>query len=483
MWLIVLGSSLSPIGLAATTPVTAAPTSSTAKPEAVSAEKPKPEYPQNLNGAKQAFKDTNYTESLKILARLEGDNAGNVEYDYLLGRCALETRNFDLAVSAFTRALTVDPGFAAARFELARTYYSKGVALLARGPFEQARAEFTIVSSMNPPADLISSIKQYQANIDKYLKVRETEFKLFVQMTGGYDTNLASTSDFYYFDYYDYGTASQQTYRLKEENRERESIFGQMQAGIGIAWPLFSNNFEIFGNLLTGGQSYSSQHDYDQSWDQIQFGARHYGENDKKTVRAQFRKIHLMEKDENYNEEGGVTLEWAIKMNKHNALTFTIMGGDSSYHDNQTHVYSVNYNRSSVEWTHLLEGTNKPSVQILLVGGRDNPQQCNNNTGPNNYCPGIYSRDVGGYRLAWSTNLTERSRFYSSLFYEKSDYDREFFYQQRVDRRLEVFLGLNTTFGSHWYIRPELHYINNESTINLYSYERGVASVTLGWGF
>lgn len=205
-----------------------------------------------------------------------------MEYDYLLGRVGLETKNFDLAVSALVRVLTVAPDFAAARFELARTYYSKGVAYLARGPFEQARSEFNLVSAMNPPSELRQAIEQYQANIDTYLKVRETEFNLFLEMTGGYDSNVGSTSEHYYFSYYDYSTATQNTYRLEEQNRERESGFTQGQAGIGIDWPLFSNNFEIFGNLMVGGKSYSKESGFDHNWNQVQFGARHYGESDKK---------------------------------------------------------------------------------------------------------------------------------------------------------------------------------------------------------
>jgi len=446
--------------------------------EKAGAQVEKPVYPQTFAGAKQAFEDNNFLDALKILIKLESDFAGKVEYDYLLGRSALETKNFDLATSAFIRVLTVDPDFAAARFELARTYYSKGVAMLARGPFEQARSEFEIVSGMNPSSELRQAIDQYQANIDKYLEIRETEYKMFVEMTGGYDSNIGSTSDHYYFSYYDYGTATQNTYRLDEENREKESGFGQAQAGIGIAWPLFSNNFEVFGNLLVGGKSYSSNYEYDHTWNQIQFGARHYGENDKKTIRFRFRQTDLVDGGERYHEDDGVSLEWAIKANKTNALTFWVMGGDSSYHAHETYVFSVNYNRSGAEWTHLFEGKSKPSVQILLVAGRDNPQECENST----YCPDAYARDVGGYRLAWSANMSKQSRFYSSFFFQDSEYDREFFYQHRNDQRIEVFLGLNTSFGDSWYVRPEIHYINNDSSINLYSYERWVASITLGWG-
>lgn len=438
----------------------------------------KPVYPQTMEGAKQAYKDKNYLDSLKILLKLESDNAGKVEYDYLLGRCALETNNLNLAVSAFTRVLTVAPDFAAARFELARTYYSKGVAMLARSPFEQARAEFDLVSDMNPPADLRQAIDQYQANIDTYLTVRETEFNLFAEMTGGYDSNVGSTSEHFYFSYYDYAAATPKTYRLEEENRERESGFTQGQAGIGINWPLFSNNFEVFGNLLVGGKSYSKERAYDHNWNQAQFGFRHYGESDKKTLRFRFRQTHLSDTDELYHEQNEAMLKWAIKSSDTEAFSLWLLGGDSSYHVQDTHVFSVNYNRQGFEATILSEGKRKSSSQLLLMTGRDNPQECHDYM----YCPDKYARDVTGIRMAWSANIFDQSRFYTSLYIEKSEYANEFFYQRRKDDRSEVLLAINTGFGDSWYVRQEVHYIHNESSIDLYTYERWVASLTIGWG-
>ena len=444
----------------------------------------KPVYPETLAGAKQAFKDKKFPESLVILAKLEGNYAGQVEYDYLLGRAALETKNFDAAVAAFTRALTVDPEFAAARFELARTYYSKGVFLLARGPFEQARSEFKLVSKMNPPAELRQAINQYQAQIDTYLKVRETEFNVFVELTAGYDSNVGSFSEDGYFSYYDYSINKQVFYQLDDkDNKDRESGFTQAQAGIGIAWPLFSNDFEIFGNLQAGGRSYANNHDFDHTWNQIQLGARHYGKSDKKTIRTRFKNTDVFEEDnskQRYHDEGELMLEWAIKLNDRNAITLWGLGGDSSYHVHDTHVFSVNYNRQGAEWTHLSNSTRKSSYQLLLVTGRDNPKECKDFV---MYCPSAYARDVNGLRLGWSTNIFDATRFYSSFYMQYSEYDQNFFYQRRIDRRAELVFATNTSLAETWSVRSEIHLIDNNSSVDLYDHERWLASATLGWGF
>ena len=437
----------------------------------------KPTYPQTFEGAEQAFKDTNFLDALKILIKLESDYAGRVEYDYLLGRAALETGNFDAATAAFTRVLTVDPDFAAARFELARTFYSKGVSKLARGPFEQARSEFEIVSSMNPPAALSQAIEQYQANIDKYLEVRETEFRLFAEMTGGYDTNIGSTSSKETFSYFDYGTNSQQTYDLRNDNKTKESAYSQGQAGIGIDWPLFSNNFEVFGNLQAGERTYDKDSGYNHYWSEVQFGFRHYGENNKKALRFRFRQTNLTNSDERYHEQGETMFKWDIKNNETQAVSLWLLGGNSNYQAHGTHVFSVDYNRQGFEAT-ILNDDKTTAFRILLMSGRDNPQECKNST----YCPSTYARDVSGFRASWSAKMFDSSLFYTSLYFENSDYDNDFFFQQRKDKRTELFIATKTTFGDSWYIKPEIQYILNDSSLDVYHYQRWVASLTFGWG-
>lgn len=457
-------------------------TKTKASPEKLTAQPVKPVYAVTLAGAKQAFKDTNYLDALKILIKLEDKYAGSVEYDYLLGRCALETKNFDTAAAAFIRALTIDPDFAAARFELARTYYSKGVAKLSRGPFEQARAEFKIVATMNPPAELRQAIKQYQSNIDKYLEVRETEFSFFFDTTIGYDTNINSSSNKDFQGYTDSGTGASYLFDLRKPDEERESGFGQAQAGFGIALPLFSNNFEVFGNLLFGGKSYERNHDYDHTWDQVQMGLRHYGESNKKTLRFRFKSTDRRREGERYHEQGEGMFEWASKINKNTALTFWLLGGDSSYYGYETHVFSVNYNRQGIEATRISDGKSKASFQLLFFTGRDNSQDCGDNNN-NNYCPDAYARDVRGLRVAFGANLFDQSRFYSSLYLEDSDYDRDFLNQRRKDKRIEALLAINSGFGDSMYVRPEILYIQNDSTLYVFDHDRWVTSITIGWGF
>lgn len=115
--------------------------------------------PPDLTEAQQAFNDGQYQQAMALLTPLEATQAGVVEFDYLYGRAALEAGDLNTAIAALSRVLALDPGFAGARLELARTYYSKGVKEHSRGSFEQARSEFDNVLEQKPPRHIKNPLR------------------------------------------------------------------------------------------------------------------------------------------------------------------------------------------------------------------------------------------------------------------------------------------------------------------------------------
>lgn len=446
----------------------------------ITSQSTRPLYPQTITGANRAYRDKNYQAALTILLKLEGDYAGRVEYDYLLGRCALATKQHDVAIAAFTRALTVDPNFAAARFELARTYYSKGVVLLARSPFEQARAEFSLVTKMDPPAELLKAIAGYQANIDKYLKEREAEFDVHVELAGGYDSNVATRSSNHSFSYYDSSLPGTRTYTLQDPDFDNQSVFTQIEIGAGIDWPLFSKYFEVFAGLDLGGRGYLGANNKDLTWTYFRFGARHYGKKDKKTIQFSHRKTDIFDNLDvpvRYHGEGRFLLSWEYKNRPNNVLKFFVMSGHSDYHQSNTHTFTVNYDRAGIEMTHLLEGKRKATIEAMLVSGADFEPECNNSS----FCQNSYERNVRGLRLGWGINVSESSRLHANIYVENSLYHQQFFFLQRRDHRREIFLAMNTNLGKSWYIRPEIHYSENVSNLSLFEHDRLLVITRVGW--
>lgn len=114
------------------------------------------------------------------------------------------------------------------------------------------------------------------------------------------------------------------------------------------------------------------------------------------------------------------------------------------------------------------------------MAGRDEQQRCDSGL-----CPNIapYTRNINGVRLAYSRNIFTQSRFYSSLYLQHSDYDNDLFFQHREDDRIELFFGMNTPLSESLTLRPEIHFIENDSNINLYTFKRIVATMTIRWEY
>ena len=431
----------------------------------------------NLQQAEQVYKEGRYAEAVEILRPLEADHAGEVEYDYLLGRAALEAGELNLAIAALSRAITVDPSFAAARIQLARAYYNKGVIEHSRGAFEQARAEFANVLELDPPTPIRKSIQDYIEVIDKYLEVRHINTQVYVELAGGFDSNVQSSPSQSYFTFYEPFTTSTYTVKLDETTRRRESSLGSVRAGVQLTLPLFSRYFDVFAAARTSATTYPSAHELDQDTFAGQFGAHHYGDSNKKTFSINFNETSL--DGRRYADEFYVNLEWAQRINEDNQLSLRLIGGDINYEDQQ-HVRSVAGGRIGIEWTHLPTSTNNRSEQILLLSGRDDAQRCDQNCNFN-FAP--FRRDILGLRLALGTDVFKQSRLYSSVYLESSDYDERFFTRERQDLRYELFMGMTTQLSEHWQLRPELHVIYNDSNIEIYAYKRSVATLNLRWGF
>ena len=104
-----------------------------------------------LDRARSLLDQKNPQAALALLQPLEGERAGNVEYDYLLGISALDAGDAQQAVFALERVLAVNPNFLQARAEIARAYVELGER-------DNAKREFQNVLAANPPAEVRQTI-------------------------------------------------------------------------------------------------------------------------------------------------------------------------------------------------------------------------------------------------------------------------------------------------------------------------------------
>lgn len=98
-----------------------------------------------------------YEQALVILKQAFREDPGSADVNFLFGLAAMETKNYEQAVTAFDRVMMIDPGHPRVLVELAKCYYHLGLFGVAESNFIEAKAQ----------KDIPDTVRQ---NIDNYLE-------------------------------------------------------------------------------------------------------------------------------------------------------------------------------------------------------------------------------------------------------------------------------------------------------------------------
>src|SRR5215831_14500822 len=93
-------------------------------------------------------------EAYELLLASEDTYIGTIEFDYALGRAALEAGHPDKATLALSRVLAQDPGHAGASIDMGRAYLALGDNVRARSTFERLLA-------LDPPPPIRAQLQAF----------------------------------------------------------------------------------------------------------------------------------------------------------------------------------------------------------------------------------------------------------------------------------------------------------------------------------
>jgi tetratricopeptide (TPR) repeat protein len=108
---------------------------------------PPPAIPALIEQARALGAAGRHAEALAVLTAHEDTHIGDAEFDYALGRAALDAGLPASASIAFRRVLALQPGHMGAAIDLGRAY-------LALGNREQALASFQAIVALDPPPEI-----------------------------------------------------------------------------------------------------------------------------------------------------------------------------------------------------------------------------------------------------------------------------------------------------------------------------------------
>lgn len=200
-------------------------------------------YQQKLVDAKKLISSNNSNQAYELLLPLELEGAGDIDFDYTLGTAAIDSGHADQAIFVLLRVLNQQPNHAAARLELGRAYY-------ANGDFEDAKKQFEIVLTQNPPPFAKKLTQQYLVAIKEQLAVRLTSLTPYVDVRVGFDSNAnGATGDGQPFRGVVGVPQSVKDLTLNPQSLEQESFFTTLDAGV-----LYSKQFKPRWFVRSGGQ-------------------------------------------------------------------------------------------------------------------------------------------------------------------------------------------------------------------------------------
>lgn len=181
------------------------------------------------------LKQNKAKQGYRILSEKEDHHLGEVKYDLLLGRAALESGHAHEAIFAYERVLLTQPGNDTARFGLAVAYYRIN-------ENERAQKLFEEVLGHNPPEKIRLNIQQFLGLIESRQASLRHKLSGKIALRKGWDSNINSATNNTTFELLG------QSYPLSDENRETEDTFSEIMAKLNYSYTL-NNNADLFSQV------------------------------------------------------------------------------------------------------------------------------------------------------------------------------------------------------------------------------------------
>lgn len=404
-----------------------------------------------LDAAQQLIQTGQAEAAYGQLAPLEFKQAGEPDFDYLLGVAALESGRAERATLAFERVLALDPQHAAARLDIGRAYF-------ALGDYAQAREAFAASRRLNPPQAALTTIDRYLAAIEERgTAPRATRVTAYVEAGLGRDSNVSvgPLQDSVYLPSF------AATFMLDPLSRQLRDDYRQLALG-GELTHVLNERLTAFAGVdlkLRDDRRYSN-HDYASAdWRagaQWKAGSDSYrltaGYNDYRLENDSYRRTHLL----------GV--DWRRNLDERNAVLGFAQYAWLRYVNDLLRSNDANQWLLGGGWMGQVPGSEGAALALSAYFG----QELENNERPDG------SKDIVGVRLAAQKALNGDLDVYTALSVQGGRYAREnFLFQQvRRDTQYDVALGAVWRFAANWSLRPQAAWTHNDSSLTINDYKR-----------
>ena len=406
-----------------------------------------------------------------LLQPHEFSEAGNPDYDYLLGVSALDSGEYNAATLAFERVLAVNPNHAGARMDMARAYF-------ALNDLERASVQFKTVLELNPPENAKQVAAGYLTRIEQQMKARHPSFTAYIEGALGYDTNLTNVT-------HDFTNAVSQSYGLSGllptgNSIPREDAYVGLNAGLLYTLPQDQDpDANWFFGLDSKQKEYFTEHDFRST--SLSGQAGYSLKRDQNTNRAVLNLQHFAQEGNAAttprtsldNNVYGITGSWQHLLDDRTQVSLFGQFNIARYAD-----LPLNDTNTTTVGAALTRSLALPYQPIVFASVFHSAESARNKL-PNG---ADFSRDVVGLRFAGQLSFDAKLEAFASAGYQLRDDINIGARQSNVfgkDQLADLTFGLRWKLDSEWSVRPQITYIRNDSNIALYKSNRTDYSITL----
>lgn len=390
-----------------------------------------------------------YQEAYRLLEPLEDSRAGDLKFDYLLARSALETGNPSKASFIYERILAIEPNFVGVRVEMGRAY-------LALGDYARAKLEFeTVIRIPNLPPDIRQQAEAYGKVAAKYIEGKKTVAYGYMEYGYGYDSNALSATG--RNPILLYGGA---LLDLPPASLEASSNYNAVSLGGEVIHSL-SRGFSVYAGGDARARFYNQIDTANYMNLDLRTGVGYGAGRHNVRIGALGGRYFLDHRT--LRDSVGGNVDYRFLANDTTQLTANIAAIRFKYANELLQVNDYDLYQGVFGFTHSIFA-GRAIVGANLVGGYEAADP-NRQDGDKRF---------GGLRLVAQAAFTNRVGGFLSGGATWSEYLKEnvLFGTQRRDVLYDVTAGVTVGIKSGWSVRPQVAYIRNESNIDLYTFDR-----------
>lgn len=393
-----------------------------------------------------------YTLAQSLLAEWEGAP----EFDLPYAISAIESGEFAQGIFALDRLLIVNPQLHSARLELARAYYLQGNHVKARQHFEH-------VLEQAPPPQVEAHIRAFLLRIAEHESVSRFTIISRLSLHGGYDDNINASPDRLTGpirlspDALGRGDAFTE-YRLTGDLLYRNSDTHHWAASAALEHRQYQD--EDAQNNLDAQIKLHSRWRRGAARFQLGVGVQHYRLD-----------------DQGYRDSYQLLADWNRALSAQ-----TRVSTELSYHWQRYQQAAWKDSRlltAGVGLVHQWQGGWSPALFTGAFAGRERPEFDDIRAAAN-----VDRHLAGGYlglrliplaSLSWTSSLvSQRSRYRG---------DDWLYDQRREDQYYAASTRLEWSLNRHWVLSAGASYHRNDSSVELYDYNRKQVDLGLQYRF